>query len=98
MSEIGGWLEGPEVDSADRLLALVCPGATAEVLAATRGGWAIAPEDAQSLQDTIKEIYRLWLQGTLGDVRAQADVLRQFDRRALTGSLAAIFNELAAHG
>lgn len=80
------------------VLALVCPGATAEVLAATRGGWAIAPEDAQSLQDTIKEIYRLWLQGTLGDVRAQADVLRQFDRRALTGTLAAVFNELAAHG
>lgn len=80
------------------VLALVCQGAAAEVLATTRGGWAVAPEDARSLQDTITEIYRLWLEGRLGEMGAEAGVLRQFDRRELTRRLAAVFNELAASG
>jgi hypothetical protein len=78
------------------VLALVSPGATAEVLATTRGGWAVAPKDALSLQNTVIEIYTLWRQGKLGDVRAETAVLRQFDRRVLTGALAAVFDELTA--
>ena len=76
------------------VLALVCPGATADVLETTRGGWAVAPEEKNRLQACIGDIYRLWLQGKLGDVRAEPDVLRQFDRRILTGNLVAIFNEV----
>ena len=44
------------------------------------------------LQNTINEIYRPGLQGKLVDVRADADALRQFDRRALAGRFAAVFN------
>ncbi len=80
------------------VLALVCPGATAEVLATTRGGWAVAPEDAHVLQGAIREIYRLWQQGRLPDVRADAGALRQFDRRILTGRLVAVFDEVVANG
>jgi glycosyltransferase involved in cell wall biosynthesis len=76
------------------VLALVCRGATAEVLATTCGGWAVAPDDADSLQRSISGIFQLWLQGKLKDVHAEADVLQQFDRRALTAKLAAVFDEL----
>lgn len=78
------------------VLALVCPGATADVLGMTRGGWAVAPEETPKLQERVREIYRLWCEGRLHDVRANAEVLKQFDRRALTGKLAAIFDEVVA--
>ena len=76
------------------VLALVHPGATAEVLQTTHGGWAVAPEYSQVLEDTLCEIYQLWMQRKLSQVRADESVLRQFDRRVLTGKLAAVFDEL----
>lgn len=78
------------------VLALVCPGATVDVLDTTGGGWAVAPESASELQSRVCEIYSLWRDGRLHDVRADAGVLKQFDRRALTGKLAAVFDEVVA--
>lgn len=80
------------------VLALVSPGATADVVVTTRGGWAVEPEDRHTLQDAIQEIYGLWVQDKLGDVRAEPGVLRQFDRRVLTGKLAEVFTEITTNG
>ena len=76
------------------VLALVCPGATADVLETTGGGWAVSPEDGAKLQGAIQDIYALWLSGKLNDVRAEHAVLQQYDRRILTAGLAKIFNEI----
>ena len=78
------------------VLALVCPGATADVLLMVRGGWAVAPEDAGTLEDTVRDIYDLWLKSKLGDVCAEPSALQKFDRRILTCELAQVFNELSA--
>jgi glycosyltransferase involved in cell wall biosynthesis len=77
------------------VLALVCPGATADIVKTTHGGWAVAPEDVPTLQAAIKEIYSLWLCDKLDEVRAEPGVLQQFDRRILTGKLADVFKELS---
>lgn len=77
------------------VLALVSPGATADVLAMTGGGWAVSPTDASALQDVIRKIYAQWSQGKLREVFADREALRQFDRRMLTGKLAEVFDQLA---
>lgn len=77
------------------VLALVWPGATADVLGITGGGWAVAPEDTQAMQAVVRNIYGDWQNGKLDAVHADAEALRQFDRRNLTRKLAAVFDELA---
>lgn len=78
------------------VLALVHRGATAEVVAMTGGGWAVAPEDEQDLYDTLTEAFRRWRDGTLHQAVTTMDVLRRFDRRWLTGELASLFDRLVA--
>lgn len=78
------------------VLALVWPGATADVLETAGGGWAVAPENENMLRATIREVYRLWGNGKLAEVCSEPAALRQFDRRILTGRLAEVFNELLA--
>ena len=77
------------------ILALVCPGATADVLTMVRGGWAVAPEDTGTLEDTVRDIFGCWVNNKLGDVCAEPSALQKFDRRTLTGELAQVFNELS---
>ncbi|MCL4797998.1 MAG: glycosyltransferase [Burkholderiales bacterium] len=74
------------------VLALVLPGATSEVIARTGGGWLADPRDGAALQKTVVEIYALWQRGELAGRHASMEALRQFDRRRLTGELAAIFD------
>ena len=76
------------------VLALVCPGATADIVEATHGGWAVAPDHASKLQVILSNIFDRWVLGKLGEERADSEVLWQFDRRSLTGKLAAIFDQL----
>jgi glycosyltransferase involved in cell wall biosynthesis len=76
------------------VLALVLPGATTEVLRQTGGGWVANPRDGEALEGTMTEIFREWQGGTLAERHADPEALRQFDRRSLTGQLAAIFNDV----
>jgi glycosyltransferase involved in cell wall biosynthesis len=76
------------------VLALVHPGATGEVIEMTGGGWMVAPEDEFRLADVLSEAYRGWRANTLRDVVADLNVLRRFDRKALTGELANLFDRL----
>ncbi|MCC6610733.1 MAG: glycosyltransferase [Burkholderiales bacterium] len=80
------------------VLALVLRGATAEVLARTGGGWVANPRDAKALERTMVEIFESWRSGALASRHADPDVLRQFDRRTLTGELAAIFDAVVEGG
>jgi glycosyltransferase involved in cell wall biosynthesis len=76
------------------VLALVLPGATTEVLAQTGGGWVANPRNPDELEGTMAGIFSEWQSGALRSRHASMEVLRQFDRRRLTGKLAAIFDEV----
>jgi glycosyltransferase involved in cell wall biosynthesis len=77
------------------VLALVPQGATGEVLAMTGGGWSIPPENNRELEDALSMMFRRWSEGRLAEDRADLAILRRFDRKALTGQLAALFDRLA---
>jgi glycosyltransferase involved in cell wall biosynthesis len=76
------------------VLALVLPGATTEVLAQTGGGWVANPRNDAELDGTTAEIFAHWQSGSLRRRHARLEALQQFDRRRLTGRLAAIFDEV----
>ena len=73
------------------VLALVWPGATSEILATTRGGWAVDPREPEVLIAAVVAIYQAWRSNTLNDHCADLDALRRFNRNALAGELAAVF-------
>ena len=73
------------------VLALVRPGAAAEVLATTGGGWAVDPRDTEGLTNAIGYAYEAWRTGSLQARTADLAALRQFDRKVLTSQLAAVF-------
>lgn len=77
------------------VLAMVLPGATTDVLAETGGGWAVAPDDEATLTRILADAYHDWQQRTLSTRRADMQVLRRFDRKVLTGDLAALFDRIA---
>lgn len=75
------------------LLALVPPGAVAEVLVETGGAWIADPRDASTLDAVLGEILAEWRARRLGSRRADLGRLRKFDRRVLTQQLAAVFGD-----
>lgn len=78
------------------VLALVPPGATADVLAGTGGGWAVAPHDEAKLAKAVAGAFRDWTAGRLAERCADMQLLRRFDRKLLTQELAGLFDQLAA--
>ena len=79
------------------VLALVWPGATSEVLATTRSGWAVDPRNPEALIDAVSDIYEAWLTNSLKEHCASLDVLRRFDRRTLAAQLATVFADASGH-
>ena len=75
-------------------IALVRQGAITEVLAQTGGGWAVDPADPAELERVTAEVVAAWRADELPRHRADLAVLRRFDRRALAGELAAVFDEV----
>ena len=80
------------------VLALVQPGASAEVLATIGGGWAVDPRDANALTRAIGVAFAAWRSGTLQAHCADLEILRRFDRKVLTGQLAAVFDSVLSSG
>jgi glycosyltransferase involved in cell wall biosynthesis len=77
-------------------LALVHVGAVTDVMKETGGGWSVDPRDEGALDATLAAIVDAWRTKRLAEHRASLDMLRRFDRRALTGELAARFDALVA--
>jgi glycosyltransferase involved in cell wall biosynthesis len=76
------------------VLALAPPGATAEVLSDTGGGWVVDPTDMDRLGDAIVTAYRAWTSGDLGRLTAPSAMLEQYSRERLAGDLAGHFETL----
>jgi glycosyltransferase involved in cell wall biosynthesis len=79
------------------VLAVVGPGATAEVLHQVGGGWAVDPGSRAELREAVTAAYRAWRAGTLDNLVADPRVLQQFSRERLAGELAAHFDLLAGN-
>lgn len=81
------------------VLALVYPGASADLLSEIGGGWSVDPRDEKALVGTLAQIYASWSAGELHAHAAAADLLARYDRRNLTRQLARLFDEcVREHG
>ena len=78
------------------VLALTLAGEVSALLSRTAGGFAVDPVDVEQLASVLAALYRDWSSGTLGAHRPDMDALKRYERRALTGQLAAIFARLTS--
>ena len=76
------------------VLALVRPGASAEVLQEAGGGWAVDPRDPARLQEVLAVAYRMWQARRLAELAASPERLKTFSREHLAAELARCFNAL----
>jgi glycosyltransferase involved in cell wall biosynthesis len=79
------------------VLALVYPGATSELLGTVRGGWAVDPRDAAALENSIAFAYDAWRSNRLAAHSARPEAVCRFDRKALAGELANLFDRLCTN-
>jgi len=76
------------------VLAMVGPGATAELMRETAGGWVVDPGAPEALCEAVSVAYRAWVTGTLDAMAADPGSLKRFSREQLAGELAAQFDSL----
>jgi len=75
------------------ILALTSEGAVADLLRRTGGAWVVDPEDQAGVTAAVLNAYRLWRDGLPGPT-PDPDVVAGFDRRVLSGQLAAAFERV----
>ena len=76
------------------VLAVVRPGASAEVLEEVGGGWAVDPRDGAGLRQALVAACTAWRDGRLGGLAAVGERLQDFTRARLTAELARCFDRL----
>jgi glycosyltransferase involved in cell wall biosynthesis len=77
------------------VLALVRAGAVSEIMDQTGGGWAVDPRIESELDVALGEAIDAWRTGALAEHYARLEFLRRFDRHALAGELARVFDDVA---
>jgi glycosyltransferase involved in cell wall biosynthesis len=77
------------------VLALAPEGATADLIRETRAGVVVAPDDVPAIAAAIERFVRLWRAGR-PHRGADPELVRRFDRRALTARFAALFSQVAS--
>lgn len=77
------------------ILALVPPSAAADLVRESRAGVVVDPENVPSIREQLLAIFQQWQQGTLAS-HSDPAVVARYDRRRLTGLLAAAFTEAEA--
>jgi glycosyltransferase involved in cell wall biosynthesis len=80
------------------VLAVVEPGATAELLRETGGGWVVDPRSPEALQAALTGAVRAWRSGTLSAMAADQGILKRFSRERLAADLAARFDSVVEKG
>ncbi len=75
------------------VLALVPEGPAEQLIREAGSGIVVHPDDIQAIAQGLLSLFHQWQEGKLA-VFPRREVIAQFDRRALTGRLAAILNEL----
>lgn len=76
------------------VLAVVGPGATADLLREIGGGWVADPRSAKALSEALVTAYQAWQSATLDAVAVDPRALKRFSRAQLAADLAALFDPL----
>jgi len=76
------------------ILALTPEGALDDLLRRTGGGWVVNQNDDAGILAAVREIFQQWKEGRITRV-ADPAVVEAFDRRALAGRLASLFDRLS---
>jgi glycosyltransferase involved in cell wall biosynthesis len=73
------------------VLAFAPDGDAKDMLQRAGVGFVCHPENNEQIDATVLDLYRRWKNSTL-DIRPDADYIKQFNRKALTGRLAGVFD------
>jgi len=76
------------------ILALTPEGALADLLRRTGGGWVVNQNDDAGILAAVREIFQQWKEGRITRA-ADPAVVKAFDRRALAGRFAGLFDRLS---
>jgi len=76
------------------ILGLVPPGVSADLIREAGAGVVVDPQDVQGIAVQILNLYEHWKQGELS-AHTDPQVVERFSRRALTGQLASVLDQVA---
>lgn len=77
------------------ILALVSDGVARDLITTTKTGIAVAYEDIDGIKNALWDLYLKWEKNSL-TIKPNWDVIKQFDRKVLTRSLAQIFSSVVS--
>jgi glycosyltransferase involved in cell wall biosynthesis len=84
--------------SGKTILCLADPGAAADLVREARAGVVVDPEDIAAIAAQIEILYQQWASGTLNQGQTRPEVVKRYNRGALTTQLATILNEITGPG
>ena len=84
--------------SATAILALVPQGEARDLIARTRAGIVVDPDDPRALREVLREAWRRHRSGERRHAEPDAEEIARYTRRALAGRLAGILEEAAGAG
>ncbi|HEV8585520.1 MAG TPA: glycosyltransferase [Methylomirabilota bacterium] len=74
------------------IIAVTGDGATSDLIGETGAGWVVAPDDVRGMRAALLGAYGEWRRRRAGEPAACPETARRFDRRQLTGRLAALLD------
>lgn len=77
------------------ILALVPPGAAADLVQEAQAGAVVAPEDVEAIARQMKLFYQEWTEGELR-INEDCKVIARYDRRRLAGRLAKMLSNVSS--
>ena len=84
--------------SGKTILCLADPGAAADLVREAQAGVVVDPEDIAEIAAKIESLYQEWDSGRLKRQQPEPEVVRRYDRRALSAQLAQILDEITGPG
>ncbi len=84
--------------SGKTILCLADPGAAANLVREAQAGEVVDPEDVPEIAAMIESLYQEWDAGRLNRKQPQPEVVRRYDRRALSAQLAQILDDITGSG
>jgi glycosyltransferase involved in cell wall biosynthesis len=82
--------------SSKTILCLADTGAAANLVREAQAGVVVDPEDISAIAAQIQQLYRQWSDGILNKHKPKPEVIKSYDRGALTAQLATILDEIVS--
>jgi len=69
----------------------------AQIIKKSKSGVVVDPQNPQKIRSTILDMYEKYTKGTL-QLEPNENLIRQYERKVLTGNLAKIFDDMLLEG